>query len=124
MLLNKFILVHLNDNLDKFNLLVFMVRYAVRIFRYSTPSFIGFNLDHIHCEVATSLIARHKKPRHDFIVVSHLKSCGVAEKSLRGFLRRAIIEVATPRSDSKQDCEDASDRFNADFMYETAFSLN
>ena len=43
------------------------------------------------------MIARHKKPRHDLIVVLHLKSCGAAEKSLRGCLRRAIIEVATPR---------------------------
>ena len=43
-----------------------------------------------------SMIARHKKPRHDLIVLLHLKSCGVAEKSLRGCLRRAIIEVATP----------------------------
>ena len=42
--------------------------------------------------VATSMIARHKKPRHDLIVVLHLKSCGAAEKSLRG-----CIEVATPR---------------------------
>ena len=34
--------------------------------------------------VATSMIARHKNPRHDLIVVLHLKSCGAAEKSLRG----------------------------------------
>ena len=47
--------------------------------------------------VATSMIARHKKPRHDLIDVLHLKSCGAAEKSLRGCLRRAIIEVATSR---------------------------
>ena len=47
--------------------------------------------------VATSMIAWHKKRRHDLIVVLHLKSCGVAEKSLRGCLRRAIIEVATSR---------------------------
>ena len=47
--------------------------------------------------VATSMIAWHKKPRHDLIVVLHLKSCGAAEKSLRGWLRRAIIEVATSR---------------------------
>ena len=31
--------------------------------------------------VATSMIAPHKKPRHDLIVVLHLKSCGAAEKS-------------------------------------------
>ena len=43
------------------------------------------------------MIARHKKPRHDLIDVLHLKSCGVAEKSLRGCKRRAIMEVATPR---------------------------
>ena len=49
---------------------------------------------HAEC---TSMIARHKKPRHDLIVVLHLKSCGAAEKSLRGCLRRAIIEVATSR---------------------------
>ena len=53
-------------------------------------------LDH-NRGVATSMIARHKKPRHDLIVVLHLKSCGAAEKSLRGCIRRAIIEVATPR---------------------------
>ena len=54
-------------------------------------------MDNCDCEVATSMIARHKKPRHDLIVVLHLKSCGAAEKSLRRCLRRAIIEVATPR---------------------------
>ena len=43
------------------------------------------------------MIARRKKPRHDLIVVSHLKSCGAADKSLHGCLRRAIIEVATPQ---------------------------
>ena len=43
------------------------------------------------------MIARHKKPRHDLIDVLHLKSCGAAEKSLRGCKRRAIMEVATPR---------------------------
>ena len=43
------------------------------------------------------MIARHKKPRHDLIVVLHLKSCGAAENSLRGCIRCAIIEVATPR---------------------------
>ena len=47
--------------------------------------------------VATSMDVRHKKPRHDLIVDLHLKSCGAAEKSLRSCLRRAIIEVATPR---------------------------
>ena len=41
--------------------------------------------------VPTSMIARHKKPRHDLIVVLHLKSCGGAEKSLHGCLRCAII---------------------------------
>ena len=44
-----------------------------------------------------SILAWHKKPRHNLIVVLHLKSCGAAEKSLRGCMRRAIIEVATPR---------------------------
>ena len=43
------------------------------------------------------MIARRKKPRHNLIVVLHLKSSGAAEKSLRGCLRRAIIEVATPQ---------------------------
>ena len=52
---------------------------------------------HLYRGVATSMIARHKKPRHDLIDVLHLKSCGTAEKSLRGCIRRAIIEVATPR---------------------------
>ena len=51
----------------------------------------------VYCEVATSMIARRKKPRHDLIAVLHLKNCGAAEKSLRGCIRRAIIEVATPR---------------------------
>ena len=51
--------------------------------------------------VATSMIARHKKPRHDLIVVLHLKSCGAAKKSLRGCKRRAIIEVATQRLQSE-----------------------
>ena len=46
------------------------------------------------------MIARHKKLRHDLIVVLPLKSCGAAEKSLRGCIRRAIMEVATPRLES------------------------
>ena len=33
--------------------------------------------------VATSKIARHKKPRHDLIVVLHLKSCGAAAYDAR-----------------------------------------
>ena len=36
--------------------------------------------DMFYCEVATSMIARHKKPRHDLIVVLHSKSCDAAEK--------------------------------------------
>ena len=35
----------------------------------------------IYRGVATSMIARHKKPRHDLIIVLQLKSCGAAEKS-------------------------------------------
>ena len=58
--------------------------------------------------VATSMIAWHKKPRHDLIVVLHLKSCGAAEKSLHDCLRRAIIEVATPRL---KFCSSAGTRF-------------
>ena len=37
--------------------------------------------------VTTSMIARHKMPHHDLIVVFNLKSCGAAEKSLGGCLR-------------------------------------
>ena len=41
------------------------------------------------------MITQHKKLRHDLVVVLHVKSCGAAEKSLRGCLRRGIIKVAT-----------------------------
>ena len=39
------------------------------------------SLQNCHCKVATSMIgARHKKPRHDLIVVLHSKSCDATEK--------------------------------------------
>ena len=41
----------------------------------------------IYCEVATSMIARHKKPRHDLIVVLHSKSCDAAEKVVARLLK-------------------------------------
>ena len=33
------------------------------------------------------MIARHKKPRHDLIVVLHLKSCDAAEKVVARLLK-------------------------------------
>ena len=42
---------------------------------------------HSYCEVATSMIARHKKPRHDLIVVLHSKSCDAAEKVVARLLK-------------------------------------
>ena len=40
-----------------------------------------------YCEVATSMIGRHKKPRHDLIVVLHSKSCDAAEKVVARLLK-------------------------------------
>ena len=42
---------------------------------------------HTNCEVATSMIARHKKPRQDLIVVLHSKSCDAAEKVVARLLK-------------------------------------
>ena len=44
----------------------------------------GCDLD---CEVATSMIAQHKKPRHDLIVVLHSKSCDAAKKVVARLLK-------------------------------------
>ena len=49
--------------------------------------------------VATSMIARLEQPRSDFSAAPQLFKCKTTIRSWRGFLCRAIIEVATPRLD-------------------------
>ena len=53
--------------------------------------------------VATWMIARLSQLRNDFSAAPQLFKCKTTIKAWRGFLCRAIIEVATPRLDSTRE---------------------